>query len=416
MSNKDELLPKSAEELTAMVVDAAGADQTIEVIGSGTKSGIGHEFDADVKIKIAELSGIIEYTHSELVMTTKAGTRLDDVQAELEKNNQMLVFEPADYSELLAASGKQTMGGIFATNLSGPRRLTAGAARDGLLGVNFVNGKGELIKSGGKVMKNVTGLDLVKLLAGSWGTLGIISDMTFKVLPRPEATKTILISGLSDKAGSAAMALAMAQSTEVSSAAHLPEGVCHSLLEGNLPQGSVTALRLEGLEASVDDRKARLISALSGYEQLSVIDTEQSKNLWREISNVKPFCGSDSIVWKVSVAPSAGHQLVSLLQNQCDVNAYYDWQGGLVWLSMDSDAQARTHAILIRDSIKQLGGGHATLIRAGSDIRKEVAVFEPQSLPVATLSARIKSQIDPKNTLNPGRMSFTDIATTKAAV
>lgn len=412
MSEQELISPTSADELVDAVNSAIASGKAINVAGSGTKSAIGNNVDAHVQISTSKLSGVSEYIHSELVMTAKSGTPVSTVQKELAKNNQMLAFEPADYSKLLGTKGKQTIGGVFATNMSGSRRLSAGAARDALLGVKFVNGKGELIKSGGKVMKNVTGLDLVKLLAGSWGTLGIMSEVTFKVLPRPEVMKTILIKGLSDADASKAMALAMGQSTEVSSAAHLLETVSSTFLDGAFKDQSVTALRLEGLKESVDDREKRLIKALSEYSDISVIETDQSALLWQEIADVKPFCSTDTIVWKVSVAPSLGHQLVAKLRHVTDVDAFYDWQGGLVWISLKSGHYASE----LRQAIKELGGGHATLIRGSEDARSDVDVFEPQTLPVAALSARIKAQIDPKNIFNPGRMSLNDDVMNKAAV
>lgn len=412
MSEQDLIMPVSADELVDAVKSALASGKAMKVQGSGTKMSVGNDVNASVQISTSKLNGVSEYIHSELVMTAKSGTPVSHVQKELAKNNQMLAFEPADYSNLLGSKGEQTIGGVFATNMSGSRRLSIGAARDALLGVKFVNGKGELIKSGGKVMKNVTGLDLVKLLAGSWGTLGIMSEVTFKVLPRPEMTKTILIKGLSDKDATKAMALAMAQSTEVSSAAHLPQSVSGAFLDGAYSNQSITALRLEGLQESVNDREKRLINALSEYSNLTAIGTEQSATLWQEIANVKPFCDINSIIWKVSVAPSQGHNLVEKLAQKTAVEAFYDWQGGLVWLSLKSDH----HAADIRQIIKELGGGHATLIRATDDMRAQVDVFEPQSLPVAALSARIKTQIDPKNIFNPGRMSLNDDAMNKAAV
>lgn len=412
MSETKLILPTSPDELVDVVKSAVKDGNVIKVTGAGSKASIGNHVAADLEISTTKLSGVTEYIHSELVMTAQAGTPVSVVQKELAKNNQMLAFEPSDYAQLLGSDKEQTIGGVFATNMSGSRRLSAGAARDALLGVKFVNGKGQLIKSGGKVMKNVTGLDLVKLLAGSWGTLGIMSEVTFKVLPRPEIMKTLLISGLSDAEATSAMAKAMGQSTEVSSAAHLPQSVSGAFLDGSYEGQSITALRLEGLKESVDDREKRLKDALSEYSNISVIETEQSALLWQEIANVKPFIGDDTIIWKVSVAPSEGHKLVAKLGETTDVDAYYDWQGGLVWISLKSDH----HAGELRQLITSLGGGHATLIRAPKAVRSEVDVFEPQPLPVAALSARIKAQIDPQNILNLGRMARNDDVMNKAAV
>jgi glycolate oxidase FAD binding subunit len=348
------------------------------------------------------LSGITNYDPSELVMAARAGTPLAEVEAALAANNQMLTFEPMDHRPLLGATGEPTIGGVFAANASGPRRMSAGAARDNLLGVRFVNGSGEIIKSGGRVMKNVTGLDLVKLMAGSWGTLGVMCEVTFKVLPRPETAVTIVVSGLNDAEAAEAMAAALAMSVEVSGAAHLPESVIHKFAGGSLKGGPATVLRLEGLKPSVEVRSERLVAEMSRRGTVSILDGQQSADLWRDVRDVAPFAdGTMKPVWRVSVAPSAGHQLVAALRLKTGVDAFYDWKGGLVWLRMEADPEAD----LVRKYIKVVGGGHATLVRADAATRASVPVFEPQPIPLEALSRRIKDQFDPSGVLNPGRMT-----------
>lgn len=394
--------PGSAEDISDIVKDAISANEVIEITGNGSKRDIGQTVMASIEISTTEMAEVLEYNHSELVMTAQAGTSLKKIREVLDANNQMLAFEPADYSKLLNSQAEPTIGGTFGVNLTGSKRLSTGAARDALLGVNFINGSGELIKTGGKVMKNVTGLDLVKLMAGSWGTLGIMADMTFKVLPKPELIKTVLIMGMDDATAAMAMAKAMAQSVEVSSAAHLSEGVSNKVLDGGFDR-PITALRLEGLVPSVELREAKLKNVMSQFGDLEMLDHKKSDQLWNEISNVYPFCdGSDQAVWKVSVAPNLGCQLVSKLKENCRFDAYYDWQGGLVWLKMHDD----THADTIRKHIRELGGGHATLIRADGNTKAQVPVFEPQAEPIEALSRRIKAKLDPHNLFNPGRMTF----------
>lgn len=404
--------PTSSEELIEVVAQANRDNKAIEINGAGTKQSIGYDITSDIQLNMLGLSGIAEYTASELVMSANAGTSLDVVKAALDDNNQMLAFEPADYSALLGSNGRQTMGGIFAANLSGSRRLAAGAARDGLLGINFVNGKGELIKTGGKVMKNVTGLDLVKFLAGSWGTLGVMRDVTFKVLPKQDVTATLLIHGLSDQDATKAMALAMAQSVEVSSAAHLPQSLSGTLLNGKFSGKSMTMLRLEGLELSVKIRKEKLQAVMQKYGDTSWLDTSDSSALWTEISNVKPLHRKpDASIWRASVAPSDGHKVVAELNNSSDVDAFYDWQGGLVWIAVNSGGNIDA----VRQAVKKTGGGYATLLQKGAAYDDAVDVFEPQNMAVAALSERIKVQFDPNNILNPGRM-YRDHKTSQKAV
>jgi glycolate oxidase FAD binding subunit len=319
----------------------------------------------------------------------------------LAENGQMMAFEPMDHRPVMGTSGEPTIGGVFAANVSGPRRLIAGAARDSLLGVRFVNGRGEAIKAGGRVMKNVTGLDLAKLMAGSHGTLGFLTEVTFRVPPRPKAEQTILISGLNDAEAANAMAAAMAMTVEVSGAAHLPLTASWKFLDNTLPPGEATVLRIEGLPASVAVRADKLAAAMEAFGPITRLDRNDSAKLWQEIRDVLPYAdGTPRPVWRVSVAPSIGHQLVAALRLETGVDAFYDWQGGLVWMRMEADAEAD----LLRRFIHALGGGHATLIRAPEPMRASLAAFEPQPDAVAMLSARLKEKFDPAGIFNPGKM------------
>ena len=402
MSTADIAFPDTEEDIARIVSAANASGRTIEVRGGGTKFGLGRSTQSSSVLSVAKLKGITNYDPAELVMAARAGTPLAEIEAALAVNKQMLTFEPIDHRPLLGAAGEPTIGGVFAANASGPRRISAGAARDNLLGVRFVNGSGEIIKSGGRVMKNVTGLDLVKLMAGSWGTLGIMCEVTFKVLPRPETAVTIVVSGLNDAEAAEAMAAALSMSVEVSGAAHLPESVIHKFAGGSLKGGPATVLRLEGLKPSVDVRTERLVAEMSRRGTVSVLEGQASADLWREIRDVAPFAdGTMKPVWRVSVAPSAGHQLVAALRLKTGVDAFYDWQGGLVWLRMEADPEAD----LVRQYIKAVGGGHATLVRADAVTRASVPVFEPQPKPLEALARRIKDQFDPKGILNPGRMT-----------
>lgn len=404
------LRPADEAALAEAIAAALEARTPLEIVGGGSRRGIGRPVRAAATLDLSALSGVAVYNPAELVMSAKAGTPLAEIEAMLAQNGQMLTFEPMDHRPLLGSTSEPTIGGVFAANVVGPRRLLAGAARDSLLGVRFVNGRGEVIKSGGRVMKNVTGLDLVKLMAGSWGTLGVLSEVTFKVLPRPETAVTVVISGLNDAEAAIAMAAAMAMSVEVSAAAHLPESVVGRFLGGALPEGPATVLRIEGLSESVAVRLDRLVEAMRAFGPVEHLDDEGSATLWREIRDVKPFAERQGKpVWRVSVAPSAGHQLVAALRLQTGVDAYYDWQGGLVWLAMEQDPEHE----MLRAFISRLGGGHATLVRASETLRATVPVFEPQPRPLAELAARIKAELDPAGIFNPGRMTAEPNVSTK---
>lgn len=408
MSDPDIQHPETEDEVARIIAEASANRSPIEIIGGGTKRLYGRPLQVASALSVEKLTGITNYDPSELVMAARAGTPLEEIEAALSANNQMLTFEPMDHRPLLGSNGVPTIGGVFAGNISGPRRISAGAARDNLLGVRFVNGSGEIIKSGGRVMKNVTGLDLVKLMAGSWGTLGVLCEVIFKVLPRPETAATILVKGLNDAEAAEAMAAAMGMSVEVSGAAHLPESVIHKIAGGSLKGGPATVLRLEGLEPSVAVRSERLVAEMRRRGEVAVLDADATTGLWRDIRDVKPFAATSpglaaKPVWRVSVAPSAGHQLVAALRLQTGVDAFYDWQGGLVWLQMEAGPEAD----LVRKYIKALGGGHATLVRADAATRAVVPVFEPQPAALEALSMRIKDQFDPRGLLNPGRMSPT---------
>ncbi|WP_018238901.1 glycolate oxidase subunit GlcE [Ensifer sp. BR816] len=394
--------PASEEGIATVVRSAAAERVTLAIVGGGTRSGLGNPVRADRTLSTRRLSGIVTYNPAEMTMSALAGTPLAEIEAALAANGQMLSFEPMDHRPIFATTGEPTIGGVFAANVSGPRRYVAGAARDSLLGVRFVNGRGEAIKAGGRVMKNVTGLDLVKLMAGSYGTLGILTEVTFKVLPVPPAAATVVVPGLNDAEAAAVMAEAMAQPVEVSGAAHLPESVRGRFIDGALPGGAATVLRLEGLAASVEMRSEKLVAALSRFGPGSKLDSAETKTLWTEIRNVKPYAdGTARPLWRVSAAPSAGHQLVAALRLQTGVDAFYDWQGGLVWLRMEAGAEAE----LVRRYVRALGGGHATLVRAEGGARAGIPAFEPQAPAVAQLSERVRAALDPAGIFNPGRLA-----------
>lgn len=396
--------PATSAETLSTVAWAAAEETPFEILGHGSKRGIGRPQQSEHALDLSKLTGVTLYEPAELVLSAKAGTPLAEIESLLAQNGQQLAFEPMDYGPLLGGiKGKGTIGGALATNLSGPRRLKAGAARDHILGINAVSGRGEAFKSGGRVVKNVTGYDLSKLMANSWGTLAVFTDVTFKVLPAAETEVTLAIRGLLDDAAAAAMALALGSSAEVSSAAHLPERVAARVAGGGLGSDAATLLRVEGFGPSVAYRIAALKTLLKNAGPLEEISGDVSHAAWRDIRDCMPFAdGSEKPVWRVSMAPSQAHQMVLTLRMQIGVTAFYDWQGGLVWLRME---EGDPEAGLLRGLIRKHGGGHATLVRAAPSHRAAVPVFEPQAPHLAALSARLKAEFDPKAILNPGRMA-----------
>ncbi|HEV7253764.1 MAG TPA: glycolate oxidase subunit GlcE [Mesorhizobium sp.] len=393
--------PSTPAEVLDALAWAAADEQPVEIRGHGSRRGVGRPVQAAHTLDLSELSGISLYEPAELVLSARAGTPLAEIERLLAENGQELAFEPLDCGPLFGQlAGRGTLGGVLASNASGPRRIKAGAARDHILGVSAVSGRGEAFKAGGRVVKNVTGFDLSKLMAGSWGTLAAVTDLTFKVLPRAETEATLALRGLTDEAAAAAMSLALGSPAEISGAAHLPETVPPRLGE-SWSSDAATLLRVEGFGPSVADRAKRLRDLLRNAGEIEDLDAETSRAAWKAVRDVLPFAdGTERPVWRVSTAPSEGWKLVAVLRQGEGADAFYDWGGGLVWLRMEADPEAEA----VRALTKHFGG-HATLFRASPAHRAAVPVFEPQPPALAALSARLKAQFDPKNILNPGRMS-----------
>ncbi|MBX3537582.1 MAG: glycolate oxidase subunit GlcE [Chelatococcus sp.] len=385
-------VPLSEQEAAAVIAAASGQRVALGVAGAGTKAGVGRSVVHRESLSSQGLSGVTLCEPAELVIGARAGTPLAEVERTLAGNGQELSFEPPDLRALLGIAGEPTIGGLAAANLSGPRRIMAGACRDSLIGVRAVNGRGEIVKSGGRVMKNVTGLDLVKLLAGSWGTLAFLTEVTFKVLPRPERRATLVLHGLDDKRAIAALSAALGSPFEVSGAAHVPA------MDG---RGARTLLRTEGFAFSVDYRLKSLRALLSPFGDGEILDDGEGAALWRDVRDVAHFMRDGDAVWRVSTAPSRAADITSALSRALDCRFIYDWGGGLIWLSVPVDGDAG--ASVIR-SIVTTTGDHATLIRAPAEVRANVAVFHPIAAPLMRLSKDIKHAFDPEGVFEPGRM------------
>lgn len=402
----DTVKPRDAAEVEQAVNWALVGGKTLEIVGRGSKRAIGRAAQWDATLDLSAVSGVTLYEPAELVLSAKSATPLAEIEALVAANGQELAFEPMDYGPLLGgASGAGTIGGALAANLSGPRRVKAGAARDHFLGVHAVSGRGETFKSGGRVVKNVTGYDLCKLLAGSWGTLAAMTDITIKTLPRAETEETVLIFDLDDTRAGKLMAAVMGSFADASAAAHVPAPLAVRIAEIAAARGAVTAFRLEGVAPSVSHRKAVLEKLAAPYGGLGTLGEAVSRTFWRAIRDVTPFAAAGPAgkrdLWRISTAPSRGAELGLALTGRAEAEVLYDWAGGLVWAALPAADHA--HARLVRLTLAAIGG-HATLIRAPAAVRAAVEVFEPQPPALAALSKRVRDSFDPRGVLNAGRM------------
>lgn len=401
----DILRAATSWELQSMLAPYVEKQLPVEILGSGSKSKIGRPMQTAAAISMASMHGICMYEPTELVMSAHAGTPVAQIEAELAANNQMLAFEPSDIGPACGGRrGTQTIGSVFATNSSGSRRITVGAARDHLLGIEAVSGRAELFRSGGRVMKNVTGVDLCRGVAGSWGTLAVLTEVTFKVLPAPEKTVTLVYRGLPDDIGVELLCAGMRLPYEVTGTAHLPQSMAARLeTEVLAEQGeAITALRLENFEKSVDYRSEAMRSALKVYGEPIVIDSTTSLEFWGELRrfSILPY-NEDSCLWRISTTPLKGPKVVAAIRRHMPAEVYYDWSGGLIWVEVPASADAG--ASDIRRAVA-VHGGHATLMRAEASVRSSVEVFQPQSPLAERIVRGVKSALDPWRLLNPGRM------------
>lgn len=372
--------PSDEAELAEAIKDASGP---VEIRGGGTRAGLGRPVQAAEVLETGGLSGVSIYEPGALTLVAGAGTPLAEIEALLAAENQRLAFEPMDHRPLLGTAGEPTIGGVAACNVSGPRRVQAGACRDAMIGVRFVDGAGRILKNGGRVMKNVTGYDLVKLMAGSFGTLGVITEVGFKLLPAPEAVATVAVEGLNDAGAVAAMSSALTSPFDVTGAAHLP--------------GQGTYVRIEGLAGSVAYRAAALRDRLAAHGTTEIIE---AGDLWADIRDVRSFAGRPGAVWRLSLRPSQAPGVVADIARTRSIETLFDWGGGLVWLLTEEGGDAGAGAI----RTAMAGKGHATLIRASVATRAQVPPFDPEKPALAALSNGLRAKFDPRGILNPGRM------------
>jgi len=363
--------PKSDIELAQLI---ASATVPFEVFGLGTKRTLGRPVAA-APLDLSAFNNIIAYEPDELILECGAACKLSDVEKRLAQKNQMLAFEPPNYASLLGAKHAGSIGGALACNLAGPRRLKAGAARDHILGVTGVNGRGEIIRTGARVVKNVTGYDVPRLMGGSFGTLMAFTSVIFKVLPSPETEETCVLKDQGPAQAVAAMALLLATGAEISSAAYVPK---HG-----------TYLRIEGIKASV---KARVEMVQAAAEVQEVLTMAASQKIWAGLRDVMPLAESHKDIWRIILPPSEAAAFLAALPFEHDY--YVDWAGSLIWLATERGNNPRA----------SLKSGVATLFRSNAETRAQADVFHPQSAALATLSSRVKAAFDPHGLFNPGKM------------
>ncbi|WP_211875479.1 glycolate oxidase subunit GlcE [Plastoroseomonas arctica] len=374
------LTPDTESALAALV---AAADAPFAIEGQGTKRAMLRPVQAAATISTRNLTGITLHRPTELIISARAGTPVAEVEAMLATKGQMLIAEPPSYAGIFGA-GNATIGGAVAAGISGPRRITGGAMRDHVMGVRFVNGAGEVMHSGGRVLKNVTGLDLCKLLTGSHGTLGIITEVTLKVLPRPEATATLAVNAADFATGQRVLSAGLGA----------PYGVSGAAIVGHR-----ALLRIEDFAESVAYRIAKLRQDLAEHGASEIIEGEASRALWRDVAEATPLdLAPDDAVWRVSVKPSEGPRLAAALRTAFDAKLMLDWGGGLVWVAGPATEAAHRAVMAAAED------GAFLLFRAPDALRAAVPVIKPDAPALATIARRVKAALDPRGLFNPGRM------------
>jgi glycolate oxidase FAD binding subunit len=405
----DTLKVRDAKDAEEVVRAAIAGEQPLEIIGHGSKRLIGQPMATNALLDLSALNAVTSYEPNELIITVQAGAPLADVLSLIDSKNQQFAFEPIDTAPLLGTPKLGTIGGMIGAGLAGPRRIKAGGARDHLLGAHAVSGFGDSFKAGGRVVKNVTGYDLCKLLAGSWGTLAVMTEVTLKVMPRPESERTLVLRGLDDVSANRAMTAALGSPFDVSGAAHVPNSAIRAggggFADLGSSPGAVTLLRLEGITASAAHRAAALARLLAPFGAAEILQDAASASVWSSVRDVTPFAAGGALgawpVWRIVCPPASGGTLGEQLARETGGEVIYDWGGSLIWAALPPRPDAQ--AALVRRRAGAVAG-HATLIRASDEVRRNVDVFHPQPAGLAGLSERVRQSFDPKNILNRGRM------------
>lgn len=365
------MIPTTEAELAALIADRHHARAPMRIAGGGTRVQTAH-LPGDA-LSVAGISGVVTYSPGEMTLIARAGTPLDLIEEMLAAEGQALAFEPPDMRGVLGGNGVPTIGGVVAANASGPRRLSAGACRDHLLGLRLVDGQGRVLKNGGRVMKNVTGLDLGKLICGAHGTLGVVTEVALKTLPMLPERATLVFPGVSAADAVAIFSTALATPFEVSGAAW---------------HDGTAWMRIEGLGPQLAYRRARLL-ALFKDRQVEVLDADATLSLWRGLRDVAHFSASDTPLWRVLVKPTDAPAIAVALQ-ALGGQTSLDWGGGLIWYAGPGAP----------DAVRAIAP-HATLIRRAG---LTGPAFAPLAPTVAALQAGLRRTFDPSGILNPGLM------------
>jgi glycolate oxidase FAD binding subunit len=396
--------PTDERELQLIIAEHARTGQGLEVQGIGSKLTVGRPLDAQMQLSMRNFRGITLHEPSELVIAARAGTSLVAIEAELAKSNLQLAFEPIDLGPMLGIAPQQTTaGGMTAINMSGARRITAGSVRDHVLGIRAINGRGEAIRAGGRVMKNVAGYDLCRGLTGSWGTLAVTTEVTLKALPKAEETRTLVLFGQPDEIAIEILCAAMATPYEVSGTIHLQAPLARRLRNAELRgEGkAVTALRIESFSSSIAYRAERLKELFSAYGEILELEHAASIAFWEELRQLSYLQGSSDPVWRISTSPRMGPRVAQAIAGYMQTKAAFDWSGGLLWLEVPASADAGSADIR---RVIAMRGGHATLIRADVQARRTVEVFQPLEAGPARITRQLKEAFDPARIFNRGRM------------
>ena len=393
--------PENERELADAIGHAAEHLRQVEIVASGTKRGLGRPVEAEIRIEIGKITGIVCYEPDELIFTARAGTLLAEAEAALAEKRQMFAFAPADWAALYrAVPGRATLGGIVSANACGSRKIKAGAVRDHLIGCRFVNGSGEAIKAGGRVVKNVTGFDIPKIMCGAFGTLGALTELTFRVVPAPQRAPSVAIRNCTAEDGLSYLRQAARMPLEPTGLAYLPAAVCaasEALAHAGLADSNgLAVIRIEGAEDPIIDKLARLRSHFARQDCV-ILDDDATRALFREVENGTPFLGRDTDIWRLHLPAANAH--AAILQNEAQL-WYADWAGEGLWLGLSAsrDMAERLRRVAAEHS------GYATLMRADENARARLPVFEPEPPARAALSRAVKAAFDPLKILNSGRM------------
>ena len=394
-------LPADEAEIAAAICEANATRTPVWVCGNETKAASMRSVQAGRTVSTRNLTGITLYSPTELILSARAGTPVAEIEAALADQGQHMIAEPPDFSALFATTAQATIGGVTAANLSGPRRVAWGAMRDHVMGLRAVNGTGESLRAGGRVLKNVTGLDLCKLLTGSHGTLGVITEVTLRLLPAPERRATLVLAGLDPVAGVAALSAALGSPYGVSAAAYLPAEAAACVPAAAWFGRSVTLVRLEDFAASVTYRADRLRADLAAFGQAEILDDGATRAVWASVRDALPLApATDQAVWRVSVRPSAGPRVAEAVSAAFGAAWFMDWGGGLIWIA--GPATAAAHDAVRRAALAERGTW--TLFRAPEPLRGSVDIIPAEPAPLARISARVQASFDPNGILNPGRL------------